>query len=609
MDKSGSGVTIERELAREQERLHALQDIGTALGSTLDLNQLLTLILDRMSRLLGADRSTLYLVDDHTGELWSKVAQGERIHEIRLKPGEGLAGWVASTGRVLNIVDVYQDPRFEAEWDRRTGYRTRSTLCVPLRNPHRRIIGVVQVLNKREGSFDESDEALLQALAAQAAVSIENSKLFQSVVGKNMELLETKEELERRVRELDVLFEIAQVSASAVVLDDLLEGVLARAMRAVGAQAAAILMTEGEGGGELRFRSRHNVDPGAVQRVRIEQGEGICGWVAQHGRLQIVNDLVHDARYSPRLKEALGYDARSVLCVPLVWDDGAGALELLDKSKGIQDFTEDDARLVTMIAGHISTAIGLARGRQEREKQERLSAIGQFLSSVLHDLRTPMTVIGGYVRLMASEQEEQERERYAKKVERQVELIDAMTTETLAYARGDRKLWVRKVYLRQFFDDVKQQLAPDLADRNMSLSIELSDTGVSHFDAHKVLRAIHNLARNAVEARPHDAQRGHFNIMIGKDKGDLVLRFQDDGPGVPEPIQRRLFAPFTSFGKASGSGLGLAIVRTIAEDHGGSIELQSEPGKTEFTLRLPDAVQAVSAENDESNTQIPTKRG
>src|SRR5262245_55711735 len=120
---------LERELRRERDRLRSLQEIGAALGSTLDLNELLSLVLERITRVMDADRSTLYLLDEDAGELWSKVAQGDDVQEIRLKVGDGLAGWVAKHGRSLNIEDAYQDVRFDAEWDRRSGYRTRSTLC------------------------------------------------------------------------------------------------------------------------------------------------------------------------------------------------------------------------------------------------------------------------------------------------------------------------------------------------------------------------------------------------------------------------------------------------------------------------------------------------
>lgn len=578
---------LERALAREQEKLRALQDIGSALGSTLDLDELLILVLDRVSRLMDADRSTLYLLDEDTGELWSKVAQGEETHEIRLRVGEGIAGWVAQHGRSVNIEDAYQDPRFDAEWDRRTGYRTRSILCVPMKNQHGRTIGAIQVLNKREGYFAVEDEQLLAALASQAAVSIENSKLFLSVVHKNVELLETKEQLERKVRELDVLFEIAQVSASATELDELLEGVLARAMRAIDAEAASILLAD-QDTGDLRFRAAVGGEPEAVRRVRIRSGQGICGWVAQHGRPQVVNDVGGDPRHSKEISDEIGYHPRSVLCVPLALDDGAGALELLNKAQGGGPFTPDDVKLATMIAGHVSTAINLARARERREREERLSTIGQFLSGVLHDLKTPMTVMNGYVQLMASEDDPEVRERYAELIQRQVELISAMTRETLAFARGDRKLWIRKVYLHKFFEEVAEQLRREFEERHVEVDLHLHDRGVAHFDAHKIQRAVHNLARNAAEAIGERGGRFAIGVERRSDDGALVLTFTDDGPGIPEEMMERLFAPFATHGKAEGTGLGLAIVRRIVEDHEGTIDVRSRPGETTFVITLPE---------------------
>jgi signal transduction histidine kinase len=576
---------LRRALAREKEKLQALREIGAALGSTLDLNELLVLVLDRVSNLMEADRSTLYLLDDDTGELWSKVAQGEDVREIRLKVGEGLSGWVAKTGRLLNIKDVYQDPRFDSTWDKLTGYRTRSALVVPLKNQHGRIIGVIQVLNKVDGSFTADDEHMLAALASQAAVSIENSKLFLSVVGKNMELLETKEALERKVRELDVLFEIAQVSASALELDDLLEGILARTMRAIDAEAASILLAD-EQSSDLRFRAAVGGEPEAVRKLRIKAGQGISGWVAMNQKSQVVNDVSKDPRHSRDLADRVGYHPRSVLCVPLQWEHGTGALELLNKTQGLEPFTDDDVKLATVIAGHVSTAIGNARRRAVREREERLSTIGQFLSGVLHDLKTPMTVIHGYVQLLADEPDTELRRTYAGLVQRQVELINMMTRETLAFARGDRKLWVRKVYLHKYFADVVDQLQRELAERKIHVALRLDDRGVAHFDPHKIQRAIHNLARNAAEATGTDGGEFEIGVARGTDDG-LVLTFRDDGPGIPDEIRERLFTPFATHGKHEGTGLGLAIVRQIVEDHRGSIRVESEPGETVFTIELP----------------------
>ena len=584
-----SDVALLKELLeQERAKVRALEDIGVALGSTLDLNELLALVVARVSQVMDADRSTLYLLDEDTSELWSKVAEGEAITEIRLRVGDGLAGWVAQSGRAVNIKDAYLDKRFDPFWDKKTGYRTRSILCVPMKNHHGRILGVIQALNKaRDGYFTMDDETLLGALASQAAVCVENSKLFLSVVGKNMELLETKNRLERKVRELDVLVEIANVAATAGKLDDLLQGVLSRAMRAIDAEAGSILLSD-ETTGDLRFRCAVGGAPEAVKRVRIKAGEGICGWVATHGEPQIVNDVHRDDRHSRELEDDIGYHPRSVLCVPLRWEDGVGALELLNKSRGEADFTEDDLKLAAVIAGQVSSAIGLARGRERREREERLSTIGQLLSGVIHDLKTPITVISGATQLLVAERDEAKRQSLADRVVRQVGMINSLIRETLGFARGETSLWVRKVYLHKFFGDLEEQLTQEFRARGMTVKLDLKDRGVAHFDQHKIQRALHNLARNALEA--FAGKPGTFTIGVDRRAGDgaLVITVSDDGPGISEEIRGRLFESFATYGKAGGTGLGLAIVKKIILDHGGSIDVDSRPGLTTFTLIIPE---------------------
>lgn len=585
-DRDGTeALRLQNVVERERAKLRALQDISAALGSTLDLGELLDMILHRISELMEADRSTLYLLDEETDELWSKVVQGDEVHEIRLKPGEGLAGAVASTGRPLNIKDAYQDVRFDAAWDRETGYRTRSTLCVPMKNQHGRTIGVVQVLNKHEGHFTVADEALLTALASHAAVSIENSKLFLSVVGKNIELLDTKEKLEKKIRELDVLFEITQVAASAMELDDLLTGVLARTMRATDAEAASILLAD-EYTGDLTFRAAVGGEPDRVKRMKIKAGQGISGWVAENGRPQIVNDVAADPRHSAHISDEVGYHPKSVLCVPLRWDDGSGALQLLNKSGGRAPFIDDDLKMATVIAGHLSTAIAQAQSRAQKARQERLTTLGRFLSSMLHDLKTPLTVISGYTQMLVQEGDEDERRALAESVRRQVKLLTTMMGETLAFAKGERRILIRRVYLHTFFEDLAEQLKPALDERGIRLELALSDRGIAHFDEEKMQRVFHNLARNAAEAIGD--RGGVCRLEVERsESGDLVLTFADDGPGVSEEIRGRLFESFTTHGKKGGTGLGLAIVQSIVEDHGGSVTVDSEPGRTTFSIVLP----------------------
>jgi len=163
------------------EKLTALLEVGKAMASERNLDRLLQLILSEVTKVMEADRSSLFLVDRERNELWSKIAQGLEVREIRIKIGMGISGYVAQTGKTVNIQDAYNDPRFNQETDKRTGYRTRTILCVPMLNKLNEVIGVLQVLNKRDGVFTLEDEELLLALSSQAAVAVENAILYEDI--------------------------------------------------------------------------------------------------------------------------------------------------------------------------------------------------------------------------------------------------------------------------------------------------------------------------------------------------------------------------------------------------------------------------------------------
>ena len=139
----------------------------------------LRLIGETTTRLANAERATIFLIDREHGQLWSKVALGDDMEEIRVPLGVGIAGTVAVTGETINIPDAYADARFNKEVDRRTGYRTRNLLAIAMRATDGRVIGVFQVLNKRGGTFQAEDLEPLAALSASAAVAVENAQRYQ----------------------------------------------------------------------------------------------------------------------------------------------------------------------------------------------------------------------------------------------------------------------------------------------------------------------------------------------------------------------------------------------------------------------------------------------
>ncbi len=179
--------------------LKALVEASKILNSTLDLDRLLELILEVATRGLNADRGTVYLLDQKAGELQARIAQGMETRILRVKVGQGISGQVAATGETVRIADAYQDPHFAQHFDAKSGYRTRSMLCTPIRNKRGEIIGVIQLLNKTEGTFEVEDEVFLQALTVHIAIALENAKLHAAVV--DQQRIRTELELGRQIQQ------------------------------------------------------------------------------------------------------------------------------------------------------------------------------------------------------------------------------------------------------------------------------------------------------------------------------------------------------------------------------------------------------------------------
>jgi len=178
-------VRARAEAERHIRNMNALLAVSQALGSEIHLDRLLEIILERTTEVMEAERSSLFLYDETTNELWSKIAQGLEIQEIRVPLGSGIAGQVAQTRTWLNIPDAYADERFNPSFDKLTGFRTKSILCVPMISNRDNLMGVIQVLNKVDGGiFTNEDELLLAALASHAAVAIERAKLIEDHVQK-----------------------------------------------------------------------------------------------------------------------------------------------------------------------------------------------------------------------------------------------------------------------------------------------------------------------------------------------------------------------------------------------------------------------------------------
>ena len=162
----------------KKDPLLALVKIGQAVAAEKNIDKLIKTIAEETKEAIQADRCTVFLYDNETDELWSKVALGLESMDLRFKADQGLAGHVFKTGETINIKDAYSDSRFNKNIDKETGYTTKTILCMPIKNIDQEIIGVFQVLNKETGYFTEEDEDLLITIGSSAGISLENATLF-----------------------------------------------------------------------------------------------------------------------------------------------------------------------------------------------------------------------------------------------------------------------------------------------------------------------------------------------------------------------------------------------------------------------------------------------
>jgi len=186
---TGQNIIKEEALVSEHEQrlrqLSSFSEMGKALTSTLDLKEVLNIVMEKISEMLQPKNWSLLLIDDETNELYFEILVGEgteKLKELRLKIGEGIAGWVAREGVPLLVPDVNKDPRFSKKGDESTKFTTESIICVPLKSKGK-CLGVIELINKLTGEegFKEEDLLLLTTLADYTAIAIENAKYFQQI--------------------------------------------------------------------------------------------------------------------------------------------------------------------------------------------------------------------------------------------------------------------------------------------------------------------------------------------------------------------------------------------------------------------------------------------
>ena len=371
---------------QSNRRSNALLDVAKALASETSLERIVSIIVSQVPELLDSDRCTLYFVDREQGQLMvtKGASQGRPknlvswifgqsnapelpfpvgANELRFPITSGLAGHVASTGETLNIGDAHQDPRFNSTMDKETGYRTRSSLCVPMIDGNGVIIGVVQAINKNPlyPRFDKEDETLLKTFSAQAALAVRNSQLFQRTTS--------------ALRQADALLEVTQALSSELKIEALIAIICSKVQSLLGSERCTVFIVDKERKELYTTESMSYgmgpslpIDRDKATLISFPMDRGIAGAVATTGLPVNIPDAYKDSRFNQTMDKETGFRTRSILCMAIKNHRGeiAGVLQVMNKKHGT--FDEEDEKLLSAFCAQAAVAIENSRLFQQTER-------------------------------------------------------------------------------------------------------------------------------------------------------------------------------------------------------------------------------------------------
>ena len=344
---NGNGAKSARggsdDIRKKLHRAELLLEVSRSVAGFETLSEVLEKVVEITTKETSAERGTLFLNDTETNELYSRVAQGDLVREIRVLNDSGIAGIVFQSGEGLMIHDAYSDARFNRSVDQQTGYVTRNIICAPIRTVAGQIIGVVQALNKTKGKFTKDDLALLEAMACQAAVALQSMQQVERM-------------RKSRLQEMEFLNVVSDVT-SEIELDKLLAKVMSEATRMLKAERSTLFLND-EKSNELFSR----IAMGAgVNEIRLPNHLGIAGAVFTSGQTINIPHAYADLRFNPAFDKQTGYFTRSILCVPVTNKSGKviGVTQILNKRGG--PFSPEDEQRLKAFTAQVAIALENAK--------------------------------------------------------------------------------------------------------------------------------------------------------------------------------------------------------------------------------------------------------
>lgn len=389
---------------------------------------------------------------------------------------------------------------------------------------------------------------------------------------------------------LNALIQVSRTVNAHLELDAVLADVMAVTAEVMEVEASSLVLVD-QDSGDLLFHITQGEKAEPMKRIRMKPGEGIVGWVVQHGKSTVVNDVEKDPRFFRNADKKSGFKTRAILCVPLATTNRLwGAIEVMNKVTGEQ-FGHGDVVLCEAIADLAAIAVENAMLHREIVKTERLAAIGQTVAGLAHCIKNVLNGIQGGSYMVDSGLTKHDSARLEKGweiVKKNNAFMTDLVMDMLTYSK-EREPEYEECNPNKLLEDVCDLMKAKAAERGVALVVDpgaVPDKVM--LDPKGIRRCLMNLVSNAVDAcvAADTKKVGLSSGPLGSDS--IRIEVSDTGCGIPQEDVEKLFRMFFSTKGSKGTGLGLAVTRKIISEHKGTIKVTSAEGQgTKVALDLP----------------------